>query len=322
MIVAVTGICSKLGQTLVQKLQADPIVKKILGIDLVDYQGDQKKIEFIKLDIRDKEELSSALVHVDVLIHAAFVVGPSHLPKKEVIYDININGSINVFEAAAMNRVKKIVYLSSGAVYGYSPKNPQIVNEQSPRLGSKNKNFYYPHTKGIVEDYLDQFEKSHPQMDIVRLRAPLIVGPNFPGSNSLLKMSNQGKVMLITPTNHDGKVPFQIVHEDDLTDVIVMATRRNVRGAYNVAGDSIPDLKEYFSNNGQIKTAEVPRVLVRIAGFLSIFWTICHWTQTLLYPSMLSNDKVKRDFMWVPQYSTENWLSRETDLTTTVRIVS
>ena len=305
--IAVTGICSMLGQVLAQKLAQDPRVKTIVGLDIAEYRGEVAKVQAITVDIRDRPRIIDALKGVDVVIHMACIVLPRPLPNKADIYSINIDGSRNVFDAAALNHIKKIIHISSSAVYGYFPENPKMVDELAPLRGRANTDFYYPHTKSLIEDYLDQFEMRHPDIDVTRLRAPMIVGPHFSQKGDLFQIK-QGRVALITPANHEGKIPFQMVHEDDLTDIIVMAMGRPIRGAYNVAADSIPDLREYFTQKWQIKVAEIPRFAVKLAILLGRFLAIGLWAKCPLYPSLLDNRKIKKDFHWVPKHSVEHWL--------------
>ena len=147
---AVTGINSGLGGALVPKLQKEPTVEKIIGIDISEYKGNPEKVEIHKLDIRDQEGMERALKGVDVLIHLAFIVVPKKLPKLKIIYDINVNGSKIIFNAAAKNKVDKIIYISSQSVYGHIKECPKIVTEEHDRLGIKTTNFYYSHTKALV----------------------------------------------------------------------------------------------------------------------------------------------------------------------------
>lgn len=80
MIVAVTGINSALGKLLIPKLQAEPSIEKIIGIDLNEYRGNSEKIQFFKIDVRDKNGMERVLDGIDVIIHLAFIVNPKKIP--------------------------------------------------------------------------------------------------------------------------------------------------------------------------------------------------------------------------------------------------
>ncbi|MHA1512345.1 MAG: NAD-dependent epimerase/dehydratase family protein, partial [Promethearchaeota archaeon] len=145
--VGITGISSTLSRCLIPKLIEDPNIEQIIGLDLKPLNGEiHSKIKFVKGDVRDLSDLRSAFKDVDVLIHMAFVVIDS-IPDPETIYDINFNGSKNVFNIAAELKIKKVIYSSSIAAYGRNISNSELLTEESPILGNEFVSFYYPYTK-------------------------------------------------------------------------------------------------------------------------------------------------------------------------------
>ncbi|NVM30549.1 MAG: NAD-dependent epimerase/dehydratase family protein [Candidatus Helarchaeota archaeon] len=306
--VAVTGICSGLGKALLPKLQMDPSVSEIIGIDVVEFEGNTEKVNFLKIDVRDAGAIERALKGVDVLIHLAYIVIPKKLPKLRVIYDINVNGSKTVFKAAAKNNVKKIMYISSQAVYGHVKECPKIVTEESPRLGIKTMNFYYSHTKALVEKYLDELEETYPDIAVVRFRPPIIAGANFIENLGLIS-PKKGKNMLFPQIAGEG-LGLQLVHEDDLTNAIMIALKRDVHGAYNVASNILPGLIEFFEQEfgTKVRRIPIPRVLVKLAIGLGRIWTKLSWLQAILYHSSLNTEKIEKELNWKPKYSTEDCL--------------
>lgn len=304
MIVAITGINSGLGRALVPKLQSEASIEKIIGIDLMEYEGRSEKIEFHKLDVRDREGIENALRKIDVLIHLAFIVLPKKLPKVKTIYDINVNGSKTVFQAAANNNVKKIIYTSSQSVYGHVKDCPKIVTEESSRLGIKTTNFYYSHTKALVEEYLDEFEKRYPGIKVVRFRPPIISGRNFLQNLDLINPKT--KFRTLKSANHEGTMSFQLVHQEDLTNAILIALKGEFHGAYNVASNIIQNVEEFLLNKYNIKTSYIPRFLAKFAIRLGSIWTKLRWLQAILYNSLLNTDKIEQEMKWKPNYTTED----------------
>ncbi len=307
MIVAVTGINSGLAGSLVPKLQKDPEVEKIIGIDLSEFKGDPEKVVFFKSDIRDKEGIERALEGVNVLIHLAFIVIPEKLPKLKEIYDINVNGAKTVFDAAAKNGVSKIIYTSSQSVYGHVKECPKIVKEDDPRLGIKTTNFYYSHTKALVEEYLDEFQQIHPDIAIVRFRPPVITGTHFLQNLDLI--NPKSTFTTIKSENPEDKMAIQLIHEDDLTDAIMVAVKTDVRGAYNVASNILTDLEGFLNENFNVKVRRLPRFVAKIGIRLGRIWTKLRWLQAVLYNSLLNTEKIEREFNWKPKYSTEACLT-------------
>jgi UDP-glucose 4-epimerase len=306
MIVAVTGINSGLGRSLVPKLQKDPLIEKIIGIDLSEYMGAPEKIEFFKVDVRDKAGLERALKSAEVLVHLAFIVNPKKLPKLKTVYDINVNGSQTVFQAAAESSVKKIIHLSSQSVYGHLKECPVIVSEEAPRLGIKTTNFYYAHTKALVEEYLDAFEKLYPAIMVIRFRPPIISGPHFIQKRGLFTAKNKKRIYTIFPESADGVASLQFIHEEDLTDIILAAIKGDLHGAYNVSGNVLRDYSTFMNQEYGVKIIKIPRFLARFAVRLGRIWPKLRWAQAILYNSLLDTTKIEHELGWHPKYSTED----------------
>lgn len=87
------------------------------------------KARFLKVDIRDLENLTEALMGTEVVFHLA--AWPRIQPSFEdpVIHEeVNVIGSIRVFEAAKRAGVRKIVYSSSSSCYGTPTELPTTEN--------------------------------------------------------------------------------------------------------------------------------------------------------------------------------------------------
>jgi UDP-glucose 4-epimerase len=80
---------------------------------------DQTKINFYKADCEDFETMKKIIKDVDVLCHAAAYAHEGLSSFSPVlISNNNVTGSVSVFTAAIINKVKRIVYCSSMARYG------------------------------------------------------------------------------------------------------------------------------------------------------------------------------------------------------------
>ena len=77
----------------------------------------EKNFEFIKGDIRDYETVKKAVEGVDLIIHLSAIVGaPACRKDPKAARDINFGGTVNVVNAS--NKSQKIIYASTGSVYG------------------------------------------------------------------------------------------------------------------------------------------------------------------------------------------------------------
>ena len=87
--VAITGVNGYFASTILPKLQADPRVEQIIGIDISPWKGGFDKVRFYKDDIRS-DRMTEILKGVDVVFHLAFIVG--EIQNKDRTQDINVSG--------------------------------------------------------------------------------------------------------------------------------------------------------------------------------------------------------------------------------------
>ena len=94
-----------------------------------------RKTEFERLDVRDRGAVHSVLERVrpDALVHLAFILNPSH--DEEFTYDVDVNGTHNVLEAADKAGTRQVLVTSSGVAYGAFPDNPVPLTEDDPVRG-------------------------------------------------------------------------------------------------------------------------------------------------------------------------------------------
>ena len=92
----------------------------------IDLFAGNEKYEFIKGDIKDLDICMKACEGVDYVLHqAAWGSVPRSIEMPLFYCANNINGTLNMLEAARQNRVKKFVYASSSSVYGDEPVLPK-----------------------------------------------------------------------------------------------------------------------------------------------------------------------------------------------------
>jgi UDP-N-acetylglucosamine 4-epimerase len=108
------------------------------------YQG----FEFIKGDIRSYETCLLASEGIDYISHQA-ALGSVPRSIKEPVYfnEVNVNGFVNMLNAAVEKKVKSFVYASSSSLYGDEPSLPKIENKigncLSPYAATKKTNELY-----------------------------------------------------------------------------------------------------------------------------------------------------------------------------------
>lgn len=128
-------------------------------------------LKFFHADVCDLSALLTASAGVDVIFHlGALVSVPASLENPGLSAKINDLGTLNVFEAARRNRVAKVVFSSSAAVYGNSALPPHH-EEQRPEPLSP----YAAHK--LIGEYYGRIYASQFGVGAVSLRYFNVYGP-------------------------------------------------------------------------------------------------------------------------------------------------
>ena len=119
---------------------------------------------FINGDIKNAETCMNACEGVDYVLHqAAWGSVPRSIDMPLFYCANNINGTLNMLEAARQNKIKKFVYASSSSVYGDEPNLPKIEGKEGNLLSP------YAVTKRCDEEWAKQYTK-HYGLDTYGLR--------------------------------------------------------------------------------------------------------------------------------------------------------
>jgi len=123
------------------------------SIKNIEHLLDNSDVKFIKGSILDLPLLQSHFSGTDFVFHQAAVASvPGSIDNPVSSHEANLTGTLNVLIAARDNRVKKVIYASSSAVYG--------ENGSSPRFEDMNPDPRSPYavTKLASEYYCQNFD--------------------------------------------------------------------------------------------------------------------------------------------------------------------
>lgn len=130
----------------------------------IDMFIDNSNYEFVKGDIKDLDVCISACDGVDyVLNQAAWGSVPRSIEMPLFYCANNIQGTLNMLEAARQQKVKKFVYASSSSVYGDEPVLPKTEGREGNLLSP------YAVTKRCDEEWAKQYTR-HYGLDTYGLR--------------------------------------------------------------------------------------------------------------------------------------------------------
>ena len=143
--VLITGGAGFIGTAVAEALLAKNIEVRAMDISKSPLAG----IEKFEGSILDRYSVSDAIEGCDAVIHLAGLLGVKKTEQMRLqCLNINIQGSINVFDACVRGRVKRILISSSSEVYGESGRD--FIDEDTP-LNPKS---VYAASKIVAEEYL------------------------------------------------------------------------------------------------------------------------------------------------------------------------
>ncbi len=177
--ILVTGGAGFIGSNLVESLLNNPKVGLVRVLDNlatghlrnIHEFMDNSKFEFLEGDIRDKEICIKAATGIDAISHqAALGSVPRSIKDPITSHDVNVNGFLNLLEAAKVNNVKRVVYASSSSVYGDLNESPKVEKRVGKVLSP------YAATKMTNELYAEAYAKNY-DMQIIGFRYFNVFGP-------------------------------------------------------------------------------------------------------------------------------------------------
>lgn len=298
--IAITGISGYIGSLLLSRLGEIESLERIVGIDRVLPRGNSPKLKFYCQEILKPIANIFTDNGVDVAIHLAFVLKPTHHLVRA--RQIDIGGTLNFLEACRQVRVKQILYLSSHTVYGTHFGRVKSFKEDSPLHPLPG--FQYSQDKAEVERILTDFATSNRNICITILRSCPVIGPNAANSVATMML----KPIMLRITGYDP--PMQFVHENDLVKLIMTFLEQGKGGTFNVAGAG----KVRYSDIATLakrKTIGLPEKLLKF--LMGFSWALHLQNQSppsglefIKYPPILSTEKVKRETGFQFDYSSRD----------------
>jgi UDP-glucose 4-epimerase len=298
----ITGGSGYIGTRLVEHLCGREDTERIVVCDLNPPRVMRPKVEFERLDVRDREAARSVLQRVkpDALVHLAFILNPSH--DEDLMYEVDVNGTRNVLEAASLAGTQQVLVASSSTAYGAFADNPEPITEEQPVRGVAG--FSYARDKTESDRLCQLWALEHPDRTMTIVRPCIVFGPSV--DNYLVRLWTNAPFQPDAGTLDN---TIQFVHEDDVVDAMITLLHGRHAGAYNVAGDGLMTLRECAELIAS-PIRKMPMALYRLLG--RIFWALRMGEappgqiEFAIHPWIVSNEKLKATG-WTPRYD-----SRET----------
>lgn len=216
----VTGAAGFLGSALANRLvRENNVVRGLDDLLTGDPTALLPEVHLTRGDINDRPKLWTLLQDIDCVYHlAARVSVPESLLYPREYNQVNVGGTVTLMEAMRDVGVRRVVFISSGAVYGEQAAQPlretAIPNPHSPYAVSKLSSEYYIRTIGslwgIETVALRVFNAYGPGQHLPPVHAPVIP--------YLLRQSCLNGTLVI---HGDGNQTRDYVYLDDVVNAMV-----------------------------------------------------------------------------------------------------
>jgi UDP-glucose 4-epimerase len=261
-IVLVTGVARPLGSRLVRRLNDEPGVDRVIGIDLVPPRTDLGRAEFVRADIRNPiiaRVIGAA--EVDTVVHLSVSRSGNGAANRSSVKEENVIGTMQLLAACQKApSLQRLIVKSTTAIYGSSARDPALFTEATepvvaPRSG-------YAKDAVEVESYVRGFGRRRADVAVAVLRFANFMGPEV--DSPLTRLFTMPVVA--TPLGHDPRLQF--VHVDDGLEVLRRAVVGDHRGIFNVAGDGILLLSQAARRAGRPTFGVPAHALNSVGGVL------------------------------------------------------
>jgi nucleoside-diphosphate-sugar epimerase len=306
--VLVTGGAGFLGINLIRHL--DKRGYALVSLDVEDFDYPEKdRVEVIKGDIRDKALLNRVMEGVDHVVHTAAAL-PLYSP--EDIFTTDVEGTRNVLDTALRHGVKRVVHVSSTAVYGIPDHHPLYETDRLEGVG--------PYGQAKIQAEMICLEYRARGLVVPIIRPKSFVGPERLGVFALLyDWAYTGHNF---PMIGSGNNRYQLLDVEDLCDAIALCLtlpEEKVDDTFNIGAKEFTTMKEdyqavldYAGHNKRIVGFPAAPAIwgLRILDKLKLS-PLYKWVyETASKDSFVSIEKAEEELGFAPKYSNKEALLR------------
>lgn len=232
----ITGISGFLSINLVRYL-LEHGYDEVAGIDLVDFSyPERNQIEFLQGDIRNPDDVRKSMAGADIVIHTAAAL-PLYMP--EDIYSTEVEGTRIVLQQALEYGVRRVIHISTTAVYGVPDHHPIYESDPVSGVGP------YGKAKIQAEDVCQEFRQKGLCIPILRPKS--FVGPERLGVFAIFyEWASDGHHF---PMIGSGNNPYQLLDVEDLCQAILACMKLDealVNDTFNIAAAEFTTMRQDY----------------------------------------------------------------------------
>ena len=248
--VLVTGGAGTIGSTIVDHLITAGVEQVAVLDNLVrgrranlDDAVATGRVELVEGDLRDRDLVHDLTRGKDIVFHQAAIRITQCAEEPRLALEVLVDGTFNVFEAAADHGVGKLVAASSASVYGMAEDFPT-----TERHHHHNNDTFYGAAKSFNEGMARSF-RAMTGLDYVLLRYFNVYGPRMDVhglyTEVLVRWMERIADGLPPLIFGDGRQTMDFIHTRDVARANILAAGSGVReGVYNVASGEETSLLE------------------------------------------------------------------------------
>lgn len=201
------------------------------------------KVELVEGDLRDRDLVHDLIRDKDIVFHQAAIRITQCAEEPRLALEVLVDGTFNVFEAAADHGVGKLVAASSASVYGMAEDFPT-----TERHHHHNNDTFYGAAKSFNEGMARSF-RAMTGLDYVLLRYFNVYGPRMDVhglyTEVLVRWMERIADGLPPLIFGDGRQTMDFIHTRDVARANILAAGSSAReGVYNVASGDETSLLE------------------------------------------------------------------------------
>jgi UDP-glucose 4-epimerase len=183
------------------------------------------KVTIVKGDVQEITVLIDTIKRHGIthIVHTASLLTSASQSRPWAALSINVNGTVNVLEAARIMDTAQVVYMSSTAVYGYT-KEGEVINEEYEQKPVT----IYGATKLFCEHYGVNYNKIY-GLGFTALRFPIVYGPgqSYRGLSSFKEVIEKPVMGMPAKVTHGGDQKYDGVYVKDVASAIVAASAKS-----------------------------------------------------------------------------------------------
>ena len=286
-----------IGSFIAEQLAQKNYNLRIFSRSFENVQHIKDKADFFKGDFRDFDAVEKSLDGMDFVFHCIQGTVPRDSFLKPVFdAETNILPSINLFQKSAEKKIKKVIFLSSIAVYGNPKKIP--ITEKTPLLPVSP----YGVSKIATEEYLDFFGRAFGlNYAIVRPSATFGERQKFSEksgviTNFLYNALNGNPITI----QGDGSAVRDFTHAEDIARGCVLAMEKQAKSnIFNLGTGKGISINELLAKIKKITGAKIAITNVE--------------TKDLVQNHVYDISRAKKELGWKPKISLDTGIKRTYD---------